>query len=182
MYNKGVSQSVKDLLASKGKYKLDKLQNKPSSKLERVFSRVVINSSKKFGISKQCHNNELVVKGSTEQKTKIPKEGDGAINTVKCYKRFAILADIEEAWGETLYETSSIIKEKGKNIGKSNQSTADTIPLTQGDNSVNTLTDGHQEVLTENTVSEHIKDQLVTTVEGKKQKRSKMDVTTTNSL
>ena len=94
-----------------------------------------------------------VVKSGADQKSKVVKEGDGANNSVTCFNKFAILADIEE--NETLNEISPNNEQRGKNARKNKQTTACTIPLTQSENIVNTLTDGYQEVSTEKLVGEH---------------------------
>ena len=84
VHNQGISQGVNDFLDSKGKHKTGKFYNQPSSKLQTVFSRVVINSSKNLGITKNIEHKKVVVKGISNRKTKVAKEGDGARDTVKC--------------------------------------------------------------------------------------------------
>ena len=94
------------MLSSKGKHKLGKFGSKLSKNFEKFFSRVVT-SSKKQTISEQCQRNASVIKSSTDRKTKIAKEEDGAMNIVKCYNNAIIFSDLEENWGETFNEISS---------------------------------------------------------------------------
>ena len=179
MYNQGISQEVKDLLDSKGNCKSDKFHNQPSSKLQRVLSRVVINSSKKLGILKKIERKKEVVKGMSDRKTKAVKEGYGATDTVKCFNRFAILANIEETFGETPHEISSNRK-KGKSNKSSGKTTACTIPLRRSSKNNNMSRDALEEASVENIVNEQIACQSLTTADGKNQQ--KLDVKRNNSI
>ena len=64
-----------------------------------VFSRIVVNSSKKLGVTKDTGQNEIFMKRSDNKISNNSKVGNGAGDTVQCFNRFSVFTVLEEMSG-----------------------------------------------------------------------------------
>ena len=90
-------------------------RRKLSRGLDRVHSRVVTNSSWKPPVQVKCKKNASAQKNSVLESSKVMNERKGVTNSVICTNRFAILADIQENWGESSGGSSSNGNQKERN-------------------------------------------------------------------
>ena len=168
------------MLANAGNHTLRASRDKLSRGLVRVYSRVVTNSAWKPPVLVKCKKNASAYKKHVVQSSKVVNERRGVTNNVTLTNRFAILADIQENWGENSGASSSHGNQKGKDKHHKKHSTEHTLPLSHKVNTENTVTEADQEVVTKDRVDEHNNVQSVTIVQS--EEYSKMDVTKTNSI
>ena len=107
-------------------------------------------------------------------------ERKGVINSVTSTNRFAILADIDENWVQNSVGSSSKGNQKGKDKHNKELLASHTFSLGHKVNTVSTVTQACQELVTKDRVDEHSNAQAFTIVEN--EEYSKMDITKTNSI
>ena len=128
------------MLANAGNHTFRASRDKLSRGLDRVYSRVVTNSSWKPPVLRKCTKNASVHKNGVLQRSKVVNERKGVINSVTSTNRFAILADIEENWVENSVGSTSKADQKSKEKHNNKRLASHTFPLGHKVNTVSTVT------------------------------------------